>query len=99
MHFAWIDELHRVIKPNGIVIFTTHGERYKTRLKPHERTQFEADQLVVRDSFSEGKKHFSAFHPNPFVRERLLQKFDVLRHMTELLDYKLGQDLWVARKR
>nr|WP_321485654.1 hypothetical protein [uncultured Draconibacterium sp.] len=30
MHYAWINELYRILKKDGILIFTTHGELCKT---------------------------------------------------------------------
>ena len=44
----WMDELHRVVRPGGFVLITTHGERYLERLDEDERRRFRAGELVVR---------------------------------------------------
>lgn len=96
MHFAWFQELIRVTKPNGIVIFTTHGDRYKSKLLPSELKQYEEGRLVVRDKVLEGSRLFTAFQPPDFVRHHLAVSHGVLEHITSTPI--LIQDVWVIRK-
>jgi SAM-dependent methyltransferase len=97
-HRAWIDELYRVLKPGGILILTTHGNLSAQRLLPEEKRRFDEGQLVVRDGIREGKKHFLAYHPEAFIRARLLNRFTVLRHVDSPREHQLRQDVWVAQK-
>jgi SAM-dependent methyltransferase len=98
MHFAWIKELYRVLKPNGVLILTTHGVTAADRLLPEEKAGFDQGALIVRDRIREGKKHFLAYHPVGFIRERLLEGFLVLRHVETPTVHQLHQDVWIARK-
>lgn len=97
MHFAWIKELQRVVKPGGIMIITTHGAlACQERLLPHEEKLYKAGKLVVRGDIEEGKKWFLTYHPDSFIRETLLEGCDVLSHT------RFGnsvQDVWVVRNR
>jgi SAM-dependent methyltransferase len=98
-HCRWIEEVFRVIRPSGIVIFTTHGDACLDRLLPHEQEQYRAGNLVVRGGVEEGSKCFVAYHPPAYVRERLLQGADVVAHLPSPAAYQMVQDVWVARKR
>ena len=93
MHARWIAELCRVVRPGGIVILTTHGHAYRTRLTPQERARYDAGELVVRTLGAEGRKLFAAFHPPGFVRHDLLRGLTVVEHRPGAGT----QDIWVTR--
>ena len=98
MHYAWIQELFRTIKPKGILIFTSHGDRCALRLSPAEKARYDADQFVVKDRIKEGRKHFGAYHPRRFVRKVLLKDYRVLEHISDPDGYQLEQEVWVVGK-
>ncbi|MCC6125791.1 MAG: class I SAM-dependent methyltransferase [Pirellulales bacterium] len=98
MHYAWIEELFRILKPSGILLFTTHGDLAAKRLLPAEKERYDSGNLVARDRIREGKKHFAAYHPPRFVVERLLKDRAVLKHCDDAASYQLEQDVWIARK-
>jgi SAM-dependent methyltransferase len=98
MHEAWRRELRRVLKPEGILIVTTHGDAYRDRhLAGDERARYEAGELVVRGGLSEGTKWYAAFHPPAWMRARFFAGWTVLEHTVEPLPGSLDQELWVAR--
>jgi len=94
MHFAWIKELNRVLRPKGLLMITTHGNMASDRLLQHEKASYDAGRIVVRGGVTEGKKWYLAYHPSEFMRHRLLNEFEILSH-SQLLD--TTQDLWLAR--
>jgi SAM-dependent methyltransferase len=98
-HYAWAAELRRVVKPGGILICTTHGDATRAWLRAHERGRYDAGDLVIRGSVTEGRRLFLAYHPERFVRDELLTGFDVLRHCPAWQGPIGVQDLWLARKR
>ncbi len=95
MHHAWIRELHRILKPGGILLITTHGKNASSRLLASEKELFDRGALVVRARMQEGKKWFLAYHPDEFIRGKLLTDFDVLENGR----FASTQDYWVAKKK
>ncbi len=98
LHYAWLKELLRVIKPNGVLIFTTHGDSYAERLLPADKEKYDRGMLVINDQVQEGKKHFAAYHPRSFVRDALLKGYLVVEHMENPASYQLSQEIWCIKK-
>ena len=99
LHRAWAEELRRVLKPDGLLICTLHGEASRPLLLAAERSQFDSGRLVVRGSVAAGTRCFLAYHPVPFVVDDLLRGFEVLEHLPAPNHVGAHQDLWIARKR
>ncbi|MBI9084502.1 MAG: class I SAM-dependent methyltransferase [Desulfobacterales bacterium] len=102
MHFAWIKELFRTLKPNGILIFSTHGDNYANRLlSPEEKAKYDSGSLVLKThSIKEGQKFFGAFHPPSYIKNKLLKDFSIVKNIPDPSEkYKLDQEVWVVKKR
>jgi SAM-dependent methyltransferase len=100
MHYAWLKENLRVLKRGGLLLFTTHGDRFKFKLLPEEISKYEAGEIVVRSADKEGKRGCAAFQSPAFVKERLLKSvpgIQLVRHDTQLPLAGL-QDVWILRK-
>ena len=98
-HFEWYRELRRVLKPNGIFLFTMQGENFLVKLTAQEKDAFLRGQLVVRGNVKEGHRTYSAFHPDPFLHS-LFAHDEILEK--EVIDpegksYR-PQDTWIIRK-
>jgi len=93
-HFDWIEELSRVLRPDGIVIFTTHGDSSTHELLRHEERHYRAGELVVRGNFEEGKRCYVAHQPPAFVQQQLLGGWRLVSHAS----FSRTQDIWVARR-
>lgn len=98
MHYAWIRELFRIIKPNGILIFTTHGDFFANRLSPAEKALYNSGSLVIKDQAKEGKKHFAAYHPPQFIKTKFLKDFEIIKNINNPASCQLEQEVWVAKK-
>lgn len=93
----WMEELRRVLRPNGLLVLSTHGERYLERLTPAERARFEAGELVVRWGGVAGTNLCTTFHPR-FYLQQLAEGFELLEHVPEGATGNPHQDLSVLRK-
>lgn len=71
LQFAWMEELHRVLRSDGYLLFTVSGDQFLDRLTPSEADQYHAGQLVVRAGELEGKNYCAVYHPPEFVRQEL----------------------------
>ena len=89
----WLDELRR----GGLLVLSTHGERYLERLNTAERARFEAGKLVVRWGGVAGTNLCTTFHPRSYL-ERLAEQFELLEHVPEGAAGNPHQDLSVLRK-
>lgn len=98
MHAQWMAELRRVIKPAGIALITTHGDAFRTKLVRAEADRYDRGELVVRGEVTEGKRGYTAFHPETYVRDELLEGAEILEHLRSPLPQAwFIQDLWVVR--
>jgi hypothetical protein len=94
-----MDELHRVARPGGFVVLTTHGERYLERLDDDERRRFKAGELVVRWGEVPGTNLCTTFHPPSWVRERLLPHgFEEVAFLPEGAAGNPYQDLFLLHR-
>jgi len=99
MHIEWINELKRILKPGGILLLTTQGDNFKSKLTDQEKKTFENGKLVVRGKVKEGHRTYSAFHPDAYLR-LLFKDFKILNHLVTDPKSKshIPQDTWIVRK-
>jgi SAM-dependent methyltransferase len=92
---AWIAELRRICAPSGLVILTTHGDRYLDRLTARERARYGRGEPVVRRPRGAGSNLCSAHHPRAYVEGELADGLSALRFRPG--DDVMPQDLFVFR--
>jgi SAM-dependent methyltransferase len=98
LQLAWRDELHRVLRPGGRLLLTTHGDSYVPRLDRDERERFERGELVVRWGDAPGTNLCSAYHPERYLRETFAQGFSFLELEPEGARGNPTQDVVLLRK-
>jgi SAM-dependent methyltransferase len=94
----WLAELRRVVRPGGLVVLSTHGERYAERLNAAERRVFDAGGLVVRWSAVAGTNLCTAFHPVAYLRDSVARGWDLVELVPEGARGNPYQDLVVLRR-
>jgi SAM-dependent methyltransferase len=95
----WLDELHRVVRPGGLLLVTTHGERYLERLDAEEQRRFRNGELIVRWGEVPGTNLCTTFHPPEWVRAHLLPHgFTEVEFVAEGAKGNPRQDLFLLRR-
>ena len=99
MHRDWTAELHRVLRPGGLMIATTHGDHYRYLLTQRRETEaYDRGEIVTQSRFAEGKKWYFAIHPPAWVRSHLLAAFDRVEQVRPGPDARMTQDVWLGFK-
>lgn len=98
LQLAWRDELHRVLRPGGRLLISTHGRSYLSRLDGNEREQFERGELVVRWAEIPGTNLCSAYHPERYLRETFARGFTFVELDPEGARGNPTQDLVLLEK-
>jgi SAM-dependent methyltransferase len=75
---AWVVELRRILRPDGLLLLTTHGDEYADRFDRDERRRYAAGDVVVRWPRTAGTNLCTTFHPEPYVRTLLAPELDLL---------------------
>jgi SAM-dependent methyltransferase len=69
---AWIQEMRRIIRPNGYLIISLHGNFYIPQIKEEVREAYCQGNLVVTGGELVGLNSCTAFHPETYVRNVML---------------------------
>ena len=67
----WMTEMRRLLKPDGLLLITVHGDHYLNHLSEPEKAAFYNGRLVIKGGESVGSNHCAAFHPQKFVADSL----------------------------
>lgn len=94
---AWVRDIARTLRDDGILLGTSHGDRYADMLLPGEASEYRQGRAVVHDGFPEGRKRFLGFHPPAFIESLLLRHFRRAERLATPADADIPQDLWCAQ--
>ena len=93
---AWAIELRQLLADDGVLIFTTNGERAAHLLLAEERARFENEGVVVRDRVKEGSRCYLSYHRPEYVSGSLFPGLTVLTHSPGYAGAPgTEQDIWV----
>lgn len=100
LQHAWLAELRRITRPGGLIIITTHGDRYLEKLSGADREAYERGETVVWSGHDAGKNRCATFHPPAYVRDRLAPAagLEVLEWVAEGALGNPHQDAWLLRR-
>jgi SAM-dependent methyltransferase len=94
----WMRELWRITKPGGYVLFTTHGDSFRTKLNADEGAAYDRGELITRFEEASGMNLCNAFHPDSYVRGLLSEGFSVEAFVGAGTQGQVHQDIWLLRK-
>lgn len=93
---AWMAELVRIIRPGGLVAFTTGGRHFAYRFHASEQEAYRRGEPVYREWDDVGRRDCFAWHPPQYVRRVLLSGLAELEHVPGPSRDQI-QDVWLAR--
>jgi len=94
----WLAEMHRILRPDGILMVTLSGEGDLVRLGESEQQRFYNGELVVMDAKYAGTNMCGVYHPESYIRRHWSKYFDVLRFIPQGATGSPFQDLYVLRR-
>lgn len=98
LQIQWMQEFSRILKPNGWLLFTTHGESFRDKLNETELAAFDSGRLVVRYDEISGTNLCNAYHPGQYVRHRLATGYSVRDFIPAGTLPTVYQDIYLIRK-
>lgn len=94
----WMQEFTRILKPNGLLLLTTHGDYYLNELSPEEQDLYRKGDPVVRYADHEGENLCGAFHPYKYVSSELRQSLQIEQFYPRSALGNPWQDIYLLRK-
>ena len=96
--FAWMREMERVLKPDGLLLMTTHGEAYLNELTDDERRLFRQGRLVVRNPEAAGTNYCGVYCSEDYIRQTLSDGFHLVDFVPRGAAGNPHQDLVLLRR-
>jgi len=98
---AWLAEIKRVLRPDGLFFFTTHGSGYRYHLSPGDAVRFNAGHSVVQFGSVEGTNLCAAYHPRRWMEGAATDAGLVVVEVIEAADVPeservIGQDRYLV---
>ena len=99
LHYSWMKELTRVLKKDGIIFLTTHGEVHAHKLLKKEKAAFDDGKLVLHPYKKEGNRLYASYQSPTFFKELCAKNsLTVLKHIPgEIKNGKPQQDIWILK--
>jgi len=94
----WMNELWRILRPGGFLLFTTQGDEFLQKLTETERINYSAGRIVVRYGQAAGSNLCSVYHPEAYVRQRLQGQFSLALSRPKAATGNGSQDIYLLRK-
>ena len=95
LQFAWLDELWRVLRSNGYLMITTHGDYFAQQLPFELFVKYNNGQHVTVNNGEVGTNMFGAYHSEKYIREIMARRFIVIDFIPKGWD---KQDLILFQK-
>jgi SAM-dependent methyltransferase len=96
---AWMAELRRVMKPGGLLLFTTKGSSHaEEQLDPELLARYRAGEFVATATDAEGTNLCAAYAPKEWVENQLLGDLELVRHHPGMAAVMDSQEIYLVRR-
>jgi ubiquinone/menaquinone biosynthesis C-methylase UbiE len=97
----WLNELNRILQPNGIAIVSTHGSQYFDQLNKHEKRKLQTEGAFSNSFKQEGNRSKTTYHEASHFKKILENHFTLVQFWDgHQFPQKMGgQDCWIIRKK
>lgn len=99
LHYSWMKELVRILKNEGVLFLTTHGDAHKFKLLEDEQIKYDSGNLVEHSFKKEGNRLYASYQSPKFFH-KLCKEFHlkILKHIPgEIRNNKPQQDVWILQ--
>jgi SAM-dependent methyltransferase len=94
----WIKEMKRVLKENGLLYITLHGNNSVHLMDEKEKEEYSKGNIVVKRPDRVGTNVCAAFHPQSYVEGEFSIGFELVNHIPNGTRHAV-QDIYLFRKR
>ncbi|UCH92783.1 MAG: class I SAM-dependent methyltransferase [Candidatus Aminicenantes bacterium] len=98
LQLQWLRELHRILRPKGILYFTTHGEQFFQMLTDQQKQTLKKENIFVLNIESQGKNWCTSFHLPLFFKQKLKKGFEMIDFIPGKDQIHLQQDVNIFKK-
>jgi ubiquinone/menaquinone biosynthesis C-methylase UbiE len=97
----WLVEIHRILAVGGIFLFSTHGNKYFTKLLKSERQKLNKSGSVTKNYYQKGHRLMSTCNKANFLKNIVEKYFNILEYYNgeSHLEKLGGQDMWIVQKK
>jgi SAM-dependent methyltransferase len=94
----WLQEFHRILKDEGILYFTTHGDQFIHDLNQQEKMDYKNGKTVIRNLDKEGKNICATYQKAGYYKQKIKSGFEIVATLPGLPALHLRQDVNIFRK-
>ncbi len=96
---AWLGEILRVLQPSGILLFTTQGEQFASKLTAAQAAIFRKTGFAENHGDKEGSNAYGSFQTREFTLAELSMGFAPIDFRPGKMDENQRQDTYIWRKK
>jgi SAM-dependent methyltransferase len=97
LQISWMDEMYRVLQPEGLLLVTLHGRSRIFELAQEQKARFLEGKVVVVSEESAGKNLCGAYDPPDYVLHHLARRFELVDFI-EAGARDSNQDIYLLRE-